>query len=69
MPAIRLLDAVGPQLLASRLSLAGVGYVLPDGAAPGLPIGLGGLGLRLLDLAALYTMLANRGRAAVLGTE
>ena len=68
VPAIRLLDAVGPQLLASRLSLAGVGYVLPDGAAPGLPIGLGGLGLRLLDLAALYTIFPNRGRAAVLGT-
>jgi penicillin-binding protein 1C len=68
VPAIRLLDAIGPQLLASRLSLAGVDYVLPAGAGPGLPIGLGGLGLRLLDLAELYTIFPNRGRAAALGT-
>jgi penicillin-binding protein 1C len=68
VPAIRLLDAVGPQLLASRLSQAGVDYVLPDGAAPGLPIGLGGLGLSLFDLAELYTVFPNRGRVAVLGT-
>lgn len=68
VPAIRLLDAVGPQLLASRLGRAGVDYVLPDGAAPGLPIGLGGLGLTLLDLAELYTIFPNRGRVAVLGT-
>jgi penicillin-binding protein 1C len=68
VPAIRLLDAVGPQLLASRLRLAGVDYVLPGDAAPGLPIGLGGLGLTLLDLAELYTIFPNRGRVAVLGT-
>ncbi len=68
VPAIRLLDAVGPQLLASRLGRAGVEYVLPDGAAPGLPIGLGGLGLSLFDLAELYTIFPNRGRVAVLGT-
>jgi penicillin-binding protein 1C len=68
VPAIRLLDAIGPQLLASRLGRAGVAYVLPDGAAPGLPIGLGGLGLTLLDLAELYTIFPNRGRVAVLGT-
>jgi penicillin-binding protein 1C len=68
VPAIRLLDAVGPQLLASRLGRAGVEYVLPDGAAAGLPIGLGGLGLSLFDLAELYTIFPNRGRVAVLGT-
>ena len=35
---------------------------------PGLPIGIGGLGLTLLDLAELYTIFPNRGRVAVLGT-
>ena len=68
VPAIRLLDAVGPQLLASRLGRAGVDYVLPDGAAPRPADRFGGLGLTLLDLAELYTIFPNRGRVAVLGT-
>jgi penicillin-binding protein 1C len=45
--------------------------LLPPGEAPGLAIGLGGVGLTLKDLVQLYTGLANGGRAHVLrdGTE
>ncbi|MBS9720965.1 penicillin-binding protein 1C [Tianweitania sp. BSSL-BM11] len=66
VPAIRLLDAVGPARLVGRFRQAGVSVQLPRGEKPGLAIGLGGAGLTLRDLVQLYTALANRGRAAVL---
>ena len=55
VPAIRLLDAVGPQRLVSRFRQAGVTPTLPDGEVPGLAIGLGGVGMTLRDLVQLYT--------------
>ncbi|MEW9804842.1 penicillin-binding protein 1C [Mesorhizobium sp. ZMM04-5] len=66
VPAIRLLDAVGPQRLVSRFRQAGVTPVLPPGEVPGLAIGLGGVGLSLRDLVQLYTGLSNGGDAKVL---
>ncbi|MFG1296501.1 penicillin-binding protein 1C [Xanthobacter variabilis] len=63
VPAVRLLDAVGPQRLASRLKDAGARLELPAGAAPALPMGLGGVGIRLTDLAMLYSALARGGEA------
>ncbi|MFG1401983.1 penicillin-binding protein 1C [Xanthobacter sediminis] len=63
VPAVRLLDAVGPQRLASRLKEAGARLELPPGAAPALPMGLGGVGIRLTDLAMLYAALARGGEA------
>ncbi len=71
VPAIRLLDAVGPQRLTARFRQAGVTPQLPPGEVPGLAIGLGGVGVSLRDLVQLYTGLANGGRAKVLrdGTE
>lgn len=66
VPAIRLLDAVGPARLVTRFRQAGVTPVLPPGEAPGLAIGLGGVGITLRDLVQLYTGLANGGRAHVL---
>ncbi|MCR4267878.1 penicillin-binding protein 1C, partial [Nitratireductor sp. ZSWI3] len=62
VPAIRLLDAVGPVRLVSRMRRAGVAPVLPPGETPGLAIGLGGAGLTLEGLVQLYGGLANRGR-------
>ncbi|QCI69157.1 penicillin-binding protein 1C [Phreatobacter stygius] len=61
VPAIALLEAVGPQRFFSRLEQAGVRPVLPRGEVPGLAVGLGGVGLRLNDLAALYAGLARLG--------
>jgi penicillin-binding protein 1C len=66
VPAIRLLDAVGPQRLVSRFRQAGVTPTLPSGEMPGLAIGLGGVGITLRDLVQLYTGLSNGGKAKVL---
>lgn len=67
VPAIRLLDAVGPSRLMVRFRRAGVRPALPAGEAPGLAIGLGGLGISLRDLVQLYAALANGGRPVQLG--
>ncbi|MFC4624751.1 penicillin-binding protein 1C [Daeguia caeni] len=71
VPAISLLDAVGPVRLTTRFRQAGVTLQLPRGEAPGLAIGLGGAGISLRDLVQLYTGLANGGRTSALrdGTE
>ncbi len=67
VPAIRLLDVVGPARLMVRFRRAEVKPVLPAGEAPGLAIGLGGVGLTLRDLVQLYAGLANRGFPVRLG--
>jgi penicillin-binding protein 1C len=71
VPAVRILDAVGPARLTARMRQAGVTPSLPPGGAPGLAIGLGGAGVTLRDLVQLYTGLANGGTARRLrdGTE
>ncbi|WP_315780019.1 penicillin-binding protein 1C [Bradyrhizobium sp. SZCCHNPS1003] len=55
VPAIVLLDRVGASRLSSRLKQAGGNLVLPKDEAPGLAMGLGGVGVTLQDLAQLYT--------------
>jgi penicillin-binding protein 1C len=55
VPAIALLDRVGASRLSSRLKQAGGRLVLPKDEAPGLAMGLGGVGVTLQDLAQLYT--------------
>lgn len=62
LPAVELLAEVGPGRLIARLRSAGAEIALPKDAAPGLAVGLGGLGVRLRDLAALYAGLARGGR-------
>ena len=67
VPAVRLLDAVGPTRLLVRFRRAGVKPVLPPNEAPGLAIALGGIGVTLKDLVQLYTGLASRGRLVQIG--
>ena len=55
VPAIELLDRVGASRLSSRLKQAGGSLVLPKDEAPGLAMGLGGVGVTLQDLVQLYT--------------
>ncbi len=62
IPAVSLLEAMGPQHLISGLRRAGAEPVLPGGR-PGLAIALGGLGLTLEDLVRLYAAIANGGIA------
>jgi penicillin-binding protein 1C len=61
VPAIALLDRVGASRLSSRLKQAGGNLVLPKDEAPGLAMGLGGVGVTLQDLAQLYTGLPRLG--------
>jgi penicillin-binding protein 1C len=66
LPAIELLAAIGPQALLSRLAGAGGRLVLPRDGAPGLALGLGGVGIRPVDLARLYAGLARGGETRAL---
>ena len=66
LPAVALLDEIGPARFIARLRNAGARIVLPDESAPGLAAGLGGLGISLRDLAALYAGLARGGSIPVL---
>jgi penicillin-binding protein 1C len=61
VPAIALLDRVGASRLSSRLKQAGANLVLPKDEAPGLAMGLGGVGVTLQDLVQLYSGLARLG--------
>ena len=66
VPAIAVLDKVGVNRLSARLAQAGAALVLPTGEAPGLAMGLGGVGITLNDLVMLYTGLARLGSAVPL---
>ena len=63
VPAVAVLNKIGVSRLGSRLSQAGAALVLPKDAAPGLAMGLGGVGVRLTDLVMLYASLARQGEA------
>ncbi|MCS0504339.1 penicillin-binding protein 1C [Ancylobacter mangrovi] len=69
VPAVALLQAVGPQRLASRLGGAGFALHLPPGEVPGLAVGLGGAGISLESLAGLYAGIADGGRVHALATR
>lgn len=66
LPAVALLQEIGPLRFASALKAAGAPPRLPGGADPALPLALGGAGETLRDMAALYATLADAGRAAPL---
>ncbi|GJD49815.1 Penicillin-binding protein 1C [Methylobacterium crusticola] len=61
VPAVELLEAVGPARFIARLRAAGAAIALPRDAAPGLPVALGGLGITVSDLARLFAGLARGG--------
>lgn len=63
IPAIAVLGKVGVNRLSARLVQTGAALTLPKGEAPGLAMGLGGVGVRLSDLVMLYTGLARLGAA------
>ena len=55
VPAVALLDAVGPHRLIERIRRGDVTPQLPQDGEAGLAIGLGGIGISLRDLTQLYT--------------
>ncbi|MCP5433015.1 MAG: penicillin-binding protein 1C [Alphaproteobacteria bacterium] len=62
VPAVALLDGLGPARFAGALRQVGVSLVLPPSAeGPSLPIALGGVGISLRDLVTLYAGLGDGG--------
>ena len=61
IPAVVVLDAVGTARLVSRLKRANAHPKLPDDTAPGLAVGLGGVGVTLRDLVSVYAAIARGG--------
>jgi penicillin-binding protein 1C len=61
LPAVALLDRVGPLRFAATLRATGTDLRLPPGADPSLPLALGGDGITLRDAASLYAGLATDG--------
>ena len=61
LPALAVLGQVGARRLVARLAQTGAALVLPEGEAPGLAVGLGGVGIRLSDLVMLYAGMARLG--------
>ncbi len=63
VPAVDLLDRIGPARFAARLSSAGLHLRLPREASPNLSIILGGAGTTLEELVGAYRSLAAGGMA------
>ncbi|WP_332765020.1 penicillin-binding protein 1C [Phenylobacterium sp.] len=65
VPAVELLDKLGPAAFEARVDAAGVNLVRPraETRAAGLAMALGGVGITLRDLAVLYAALGDGGVA------
>ena len=63
VPAVDLLDRLGPERFAARLAHAGVDLKLPAGAHPNLTIILGGTGVSLEQLVGAFAALNRDGLA------
>ncbi len=61
VPAVALLDQVGPLRFAESLRAGGAKPRLPGGGDPSLPLALGGAGLTMREMAGLYAGLASPG--------
>lgn len=61
LPALTVFTALGPQKFLYEINKNHHNIFLPEGAEAGLPIILGGCGISLYDLTALYSALFNDG--------
>jgi len=69
VPAVAVLDRLGPARFIAALAAAGIRLKLPQPTSePGLAVALGGDGISLADLAALYVALSRDGVVAPLRT-
>jgi penicillin-binding protein 1C len=67
VPAVMVLDRVGPLAFTTTLENAGARLAFPTGdSTPSLPVALGGLGISLADITMLYSGIANGGEARAL---
>jgi penicillin-binding protein 1C len=63
VPAVMVLDRVGPLRFTLALQNAGARLAFPTKDVPSLPVALGGLGIGLADMAMLYAGIADAGVA------
>ena len=63
VPAVELLNRVGPMRFAARLQHAGLALKFPAGAAPNLSMILGGTGAKLEDMVGTFAALHRGGIA------
>jgi len=63
VPAVDLLDRLGPAVVSSRLRAGGLRLRLPTGGEPNLSLILGGAGTTLEELVGAYRALASQGLA------
>lgn len=65
VPAVEVLDRLGPTRFVAMLRQGGLKLDFPRGAEPNLSVILGGAGARLEDMVGAYAAFARRGMAAV----
>ncbi|MCS6761678.1 MAG: hypothetical protein MO846_06650 [Candidatus Devosia symbiotica] len=66
IPAVVVLDAVGPARLVSRLRRGHADPRLPSDTALSLAVGLSGVGITLRDLVSVYAASAHAGTTIIL---
>lgn len=64
VPAVKMLNEVGPVKFVERLKAFNVMAELPEHARPSLAVALGGIGMRMMDLVSVYSALARGGTPA-----
>jgi penicillin-binding protein 1C len=70
VPAVAVLDRLGPARFTGALAAAGIRLRLPlTEPEPGLAVALGGVGISLYDLATLYVALSHDGEVTPLRTR
>ena len=62
VPAVQVLEHLGPQNFYNQLASAGIKLILPKNAKPNLSIALGGTGISLWQLVQAYSSLTNQGK-------
>ncbi|MGB2742227.1 MAG: penicillin-binding protein 1C [Cognaticolwellia sp.] len=62
VPAVQVLEHLGPQNFYNQLASAGIKLILPKNAKPNLSIALGGSGISLWQLVQAYSSMANQGK-------
>lgn len=66
IPAVKVLDQIGPGRFLGLLAKAGVNATLPADTEPSLAVALGGVGMTLHDLTALFASIARGGEPIAL---
>ncbi len=66
LPAVLLMQRLGPTRFAASLAAAGVTLRLPPNVAPSLPLALGGAGVTMRQLGAIYAALGTDGEVTPL---